>query len=67
MTFDVTNDPVRGTFTSVHDGKNYPFQAGDYLNVVSSTEHPSLNGLSFSLNGLTTNSNGEYTIFIPVP
>lgn len=67
MTFSVTNDPIYGSFTSIHDGKNYPFQAGDYINIVSSDEHPSLNGLSFSLNSLITNSNGEFTIFVMIP
>lgn len=67
MTFSVTGHPVRGNFISVHDGKNYPFQAGDYLNIVTSDEHPSLDGLSFSLDGITTNSNGEFTKFVMIP
>jgi hypothetical protein len=66
MTFNVTNDPVYGTFTSVHDGKSYTFGEGEYIFIDESDEYPALNGLGVSLEGITTDSNGEYTVFIPI-
>jgi len=66
MQFEVTNDPTFGTFTSQHDGKNYTFGASEVIKIVESDEYPSLNGNNYSLTGITTNSNGVYTVFIPI-
>ncbi|MCA9747639.1 MAG: hypothetical protein KC414_00900 [Romboutsia sp.] len=65
--FDVTNDPVHGTFTSHHNGKNYTFGVDEYIFIQTSTEYPSLNNLGVSLEGITTDGNGEYTVFVPLP
>lgn len=66
ITFDVVGDPTHGTFTSYHDGKNYTFGLHEVLHITYSTEYPQLNGINVNLNGLTTNSNGQYTVFVPV-
>lgn len=66
MDFNVTNDPVHGTFTSSNDGKNYTFGEDENLFIVSSDEYPGLDNTSWSLEGITTDSNGNFTIFIPI-
>jgi len=46
-------------------GNNYPFDSHHYIVISDCPGHPELNNLRIELDGLQTNSQGYYTVFIP--
>ena len=67
VALDVTGHIIYGDFTHTHTGENFTFGTGWTFNIQTSDEYPMLNGLGVSLNGITTDGNGEYTVFFPIP
>ncbi len=43
----------------------FTFSNKYYLNIIGSTLHPEYNGYSFSLEGITVDQDGKFSIFIP--
>lgn len=50
----------------VRDGKNYTFTPSDYILITSCPAYPFLEGISIDLDGITTDDQGRYTVFVPV-
>ncbi len=75
FTIDLVLDEVRFSVLDesgnwnliVRDGKNYPFTPSDYIVVSSCPAYPQLEGVSVNLAGITTDEEGHYTVFIPMP
>jgi len=49
----------------VRDGKNYPFDDFDYVEITDCDTYPELEGRKIELDEIITDNNGNYTVFVP--
>lgn len=47
------------------DGNNYLFNEEYIITIVNCNDYPALNNLTINLDGINTDSDGEFTVFIP--
>jgi hypothetical protein len=53
--------------TFIRDGRNYFFTSSDQIEIVTCDDYPQLVGICINLNGIVTDSDGKYMVFIPSP
>ncbi len=57
---------VNGNWIDVtNDGANYTFSEPEKLIIDKCDDYPALEGLQLDLTGITTDSNGNYTVYVP--
>ncbi len=56
-----------GSIQHIQRVKSYHrFNQDDFVHIISCDEYPQLNGVEVNLNGIITDAQGHYTVYIPV-
>lgn len=59
--------PVGGSFTRNESNSNYTFDEFEELEITTCADFPHLEGTTISLNGITTDANGNFQVLIYAP